>query len=58
MNEKKNNYFRVMIDAKTELAFRKIVEIKGQSIQSTLEDLIRNYIFENLDCIIVNNDRK
>ena len=33
------------------------IEIKGLTIQSALEDLIKNYIFENLDCIISDNGR-
>lgn len=57
MNDKKNNYLRVQLDTKTELAFRKIVELKGLTIQSVLEDLVKGFIFENLDCILT-NDRK
>ena len=58
MNDKKFNYLRVQVDVKTEQAFRKIVELKGLTIQGVLEDLLKNFIFENLDCIMNNNDRK
>lgn len=57
MNDKKNGYLKVQVDNKKEQAFRKIIEIKGLTIQSALEDLIKNYIFENLDCIISDNGR-
>lgn len=58
MNDKKFNYLRVQVDTKTEQAFRKIAELKGLTIQGVLEDLLKNFIFENLDCIMNNNDRK
>ncbi len=58
MNDKKFNYLRVQVDTKTEQAFRKIVELKGLTIQGVLEDLLKNFIFENLDCIMNSNDRK
>lgn len=58
MNDKKFNYLRVQVDVKTEQAFRKIVELKGLTIQGVLEDLLKNFIFENLDCIMSSNDRK
>lgn len=58
MNDKKFNYLRVQVDTKTEQAFRKIVELKGLTIQGVLENLLKNFIFENLDCIMNNNDRK
>ena len=37
---------------KMEEAFRKIIEKKGLSIQTALEIIIKNYILENLDCIL------
>ena len=58
MNDKKFNYLRVQVDTNTEQAFRKIVELKGLTIQGVLEDLLKSFIFENLDCIMNNNDRK
>jgi len=58
MNDKKFNYLRVQVDTKTEQAFKKIVELKGQTIQGVLEDLLKNFIFENLDCIMNSNERK
>lgn len=58
MNEKKNTFLRVNVDTNTDLAFKKIIEIKGLTIQSVLEDLIKDYIFKNLNCIITNESRK
>ena len=58
MNEKKNTFLRVNVDTNTYLAFKKIIEIKGLTIQSVLEDLVKDYIFKNLNCIITNESRK
>lgn len=58
MNEKKNTFLRVNVDTNTDLAFKKIIELKGLTIQSVLEDLIKDYIFKNLNCIITNESRK
>lgn len=58
MNEKKNTFLRVNVDTNTDLAFKKIIEIKGLTIQSVLEDLVKDYIFKNLNCIITNESRK
>ena len=55
MNDKKSVYLKVQVDNKTEITFRKILEIKGLTIQGVLEEMLKNYIFENLDCIINNN---
>ncbi|MGM9876729.1 MAG: hypothetical protein ACI4OT_01645 [Bacilli bacterium] len=52
MNEKKSVYLKVLVDPKTEQAFRKILEIKGLTIQNVLDRLLRDYIFENLDCVM------
>lgn len=56
MNDKKNNYLKVQVDQKMEEAFRKIIEKKGLSIQTALEIIIKNYILENLDCILNSNN--
>ena len=45
MNDKKNYYLKVQVDQKMEEAFRKIIE-------TALEIIIKNYILENLDCIL------
>lgn len=58
MNDKKNGFLRVQVDSKMEQAFKQILDIKGSTIQSVLETLVKNYIFENLDCIMNNNARK
>ncbi|MCM1052592.1 MAG: hypothetical protein NC483_01255 [Ruminococcus sp.] len=52
MNDKKSVYLKLQVDTKTEKAFKKILEMKGLTIQSVLENMIKNYIFENLDCIM------
>lgn len=52
MNDKKIVYLKVQVDSITEQAFRKIIEVKGLTIQSVLESLLRDYIFENLNCIM------
>lgn len=57
MNDKKNKYLKVLVDNKTENAFRKILEIKGLTIQEVLENMLKDYIFENLDCIMMTNAR-
>lgn len=48
-------YLKLQVDTKTEKAFKKIIEIKGITIQSVLESMVKDYIFENLDCIMVTN---
>ena len=40
MNEKKNTFLRVNVDTNTDLAFKKIIEIKGLTIQ-----IFKNIIF-------------
>ncbi|MCI8445906.1 MAG: hypothetical protein HFH31_00270 [Bacilli bacterium] len=57
MNDKKSTYLKVLVDNKTDNAFRKILEIKGLTIQEVLENMLKDYIFENLDCIMLNNGR-
>lgn len=54
MNDKKVIYLKVQVDPKTEQAIRKIIEVKSLTIQSVLETLLRDYIFENLDCVMSN----
>ena len=56
MNDKKNT-LRVLVDINTEQAFKKIVEKKGLTIQGALENLLKNFIFENLDCIMYENGK-
>ena len=57
MNDKKSTYLKVLVDNKTDNAIRKILEIKGLTIQEVLENMLKDYIFENLDCIMLNNGR-
>ena len=55
MNDKKTVYLKLQVVTKTEKAFKKIIEIRGLTIQSVLESMVKDYIFENLDCIMVTN---
>lgn len=55
MNDKKMVYLKLQVDTKTEKAFKKILEMRGLTIQSVLESMVKDYIFENLDCIMVTN---
>lgn len=55
MNDKKMVYLKLQVDTKTEKAFKKILETRGLTIQSVLESMVKDYIFENLDCIMVTN---
>ena len=41
MNDKKSVYLKVQVDNKTDQAFRKILEIKGLTIQSVLEEMLK-----------------
>ena len=58
MNDKKNSCLKVLVDTKTEQAFKKVVELKGLTIQGALESLLKDFIFQNLDCIMNDNARK
>lgn len=58
MNDKKSIYLKVQVDTKTDKAFKKILEIKGLTIQKVLEDMVKSYIFDNLECIINDGPRK
>lgn len=58
MTEKKAIYLKLQVDNKTEKAFKKILETKGLTIQSVLENMVKNYIFENLDCIMSFNESR
>lgn len=58
MNDKKNVYLKVLVDYKTDMAFRQILKSKGLKIQDVLNDMIKTYIFDNLDCIMNNNDTR
>lgn len=52
MNDKKVVYLKVQVDPKTEQAFKKIIEAKSLTIQNVLETLLKDYIFDNLDCVM------
>jgi len=55
MNDKKNMTLKVYLDEKTEKAFKKIIEVKGITIQSAIENLIKNFIVENVEYIMNDN---
>lgn len=58
MSDKKSICLKLQVDTKTDKAFKKILGIKGKTIQDVLESLLKNYIFENLDCIMNDETRK
>jgi len=58
MNDKKNICLKLQVDTKTDKAFKKILGIKGKTTQDILESLLKNYIFDNLDCIMNDDTRK
>lgn len=58
MSDKKNICLKFQVDTKTDKAFKKILGTKEQTIQDVLESLLKNYIFDNLDCIMNDDTRK
>lgn len=52
MNKEKNIQIKFVIDSNTNSVFRKILKLKKVTIQSIMEKLLRDYIFDNLDTIM------
>ncbi|MDD4623789.1 MAG: hypothetical protein PHX40_00170 [Bacilli bacterium] len=51
----KNNesiVLRVRVESSTDLALKKVLEVKKISMQTLLESLINEYLIKNLDCFI------
>ena len=52
MNLRKDIQVKFYIDYKTNIIFRKILKVKNLKIQHLLENLLKEYIYSNLDLII------
>jgi len=52
MNKEKNIQIKFVIDSNTNSVFRRILKIKKSTIQSIMEKLLRDYLFDNLDTIM------
>lgn len=52
MNKEKNIQIKFVIDSNTNSVFRTILKIKKTTIQSIMEKLLRDYLFDNLDTIM------
>lgn len=52
MNKEKNIQIKFVIDSNTNSVFRRILKIKKSTIQSIMEKLLKDYLFDNLDTII------
>ena len=52
MNLRKDIQVKFYIDYKTNIIFRKILKVKNLKIQHLLENLLKKYIYSNLDLII------
>lgn len=52
MNKEKNIQIKFVIDSNTNSVFRTILKIKKSTIQSIMEKLLRDYLFDNLDTIM------
>ncbi len=52
MNKEKNIQTKFVIDSNTNSVFRRILKIKKSTIQSIMEKLLRDYLFDNLDTIM------
>lgn len=52
MNKEKNIQIKFVIDSNTNSVFRRILKIKKSTIQSIMEKLLKDYLFDNLDTIM------
>ena len=52
MNKEKNIQIKFVIDSNTNSVFRTILKIKKSTIQSIMEKLLKDYLFDNLDTIM------
>jgi|GEM_PF-6985750 len=51
MNDK-NIYWKVRLDKQTEIVLKKIIKVKGITIQVLLEQLLKSYVYESIGCLI------
>ena len=52
MNKEKSIQIKFVIDSNTNSVFRTILKIKKTTIQSIMEKLLKDYLFDNLDTIM------
>ena len=52
MNKEKNVQIKFVIDSNANSVFRTILKIKKTTIQSIMEKLLKDYLFDNLDTIM------
>ena len=52
MNKEKNIQIKFVIDSNINSVFRTILKIKKTTIQSIMEKLLKDYLFDNLDTIM------
>lgn len=52
MNNEKNIQIKFVIDSNLNGAFRQILKIKKTTIQSVLENLLKDYVYNNLIVIL------
>ncbi|MDD3453532.1 MAG: hypothetical protein PHN42_04625 [Bacilli bacterium] len=51
-NEKEVVMIRVRVSKNTDVALKKILEIKKITTQALLEKMINDYLLENIDCFL------
>lgn len=52
MNKEKKIQIKFVIDSNTNSVFRTILKIKKSTIQSIMENLLKDHLFDNLDTIM------
>lgn len=57
MKSNKTVQKKFRIDTNTDKAFQKILEAKKASMQSVMESMLKDYIYNNLE-IMIKNDKK
>ena len=56
MNLRKDIQIKFYIDYKTDKAFRKILQVKNLKIQHIMENLLKEYIYNNIEWVINDED--
>ena len=51
-------YLRVAVDENLNQAFKKIIEVKGKTTQAVLHEFIKDYLFDNLHCLVINDEKE
>lgn len=58
MNDERNIQIKFVIDSNLNGVFRKILKIKKITIQSVLENLLKDYVYNNLIVILESQSQK